>query len=190
MNVIRMEDIKTIINGHIETCRKLEQQEKNIIAAAEAIAASLKKGGKLITCGNGGSAADAQHFAAEMMGRFMKERNPLPAIALTANSSNITAIGNDYGFEHIFERQVEALGKRDDVLFVISTSGNSENVIRAVKKANELGMNTFSLLGKNGGRLKGMCRHEIIVPSNDTQCIQEMHIMAIHLLCGVIEENI
>lgn len=189
-NVITMQEIKQRIDSHIEACKKLAQLEKEINKAGAAISDSLKKGGKLIVCGNGGSAADSQHFAAELVGRFVKERRPLPAIALTANSSSITAIGNDYSFAHVFERQVGALGKKDDVLFAISTSGNSENVIRAVKKANETGMGTIALLGKGGGKLKGMCRQEMVVPSDDTQCVQEMHIIVIHILCGIIEEAV
>lgn len=182
-------DIKQRINEHIETCEKLTDSEGAIAKAAEIIASAYKKGGKLLICGNGGSAADAQHFAAELVGRFMKERKALPAIAITTNSSNLTAIGNDYSFERIFERQVEALGKNVDVLFAITTSGNSKNVILAVKKAKEIGMKTIALLGKDGGKLKSSTDCEIIVPSNDTQRVQEAHIIIIHLICELIEEK-
>ena len=185
-------DIKQRINEHIETCKKLAtgEFETAIAKAADIISNSYKKGGKLLICGNGGSAADAQHFAGELVGRFIKERKALPAIAITTNSSNLTAIGNDYSFEKVFEREVEALGKKGDVLFAITTSGNSENVIRAVKKANETGMETMALLGKGGGKLKDAAKQCIIVPSNDTQRVQEMHIIIIHLLCESIEEKI
>lgn len=184
--MIFMSSIKNYISDHVETAKKLN--EKDIQKIADLIISTYKKGGKLLIAGNGGSAADAQHFAAELVGRFIKERKGLAAIALTTNSSNVTAIGNDYGFEKIFERQVEALGKREDVLVVISTSGNSENLIRAVKKAKEIGMNTVALVGKGGGIVKGMTTQELIVPSNDTQRIQEMHILIIHLICGIVDE--
>ncbi len=180
--------VKNLISDHIETAKNLN--EKDITKLADLIIASYKKGGKLLIAGNGGSAADAQHFAAELVGRFIKERKGLPAIALTTNSSNVTAIGNDYGFEHVFERQVEALGKKEDVLVVISTSGNSKNLIKAVEKAKLQGLTTIALLGKEGGKLKGMCNHELIVPSSDTQRIQEMHMLIIHLVCGLIEDSL
>ncbi len=180
--------LKNYLSDHIEVCKKLT--EKDIQKAGELILATYKKGGKLLICGNGGSASDSQHFAAELVGRFMKERKALAAIALTTNSSNITAIGNDYGFEHVFERQVEGLGRHEDVLVVISTSGNSMNLVKAVEKAKSIGMATIALLGKGGGKLKGQCTHEIIVPSSDTQRIQEMHILIIHLICGIIEAGL
>ena len=180
--------VKNLISDHIETAKNLN--EKDITKIADLIVTSYKKGGKLLIAGNGGSAADAQHFTAELVGRFIKERKGLPAIALTTNSSNVTAIGNDYGFEHVFERQVEALGKKEDVLVVISTSGNSKNLIKAVEKAKLQGLTTIALLGKEGGKLKGMCNHELIVPSMDTQRIQEMHILIIHLVCGIIEDSL
>lgn len=181
-----MIDIKHRLSEHIETCKKLDAN--TIAKIAEAIVSCYKKGGKLLICGNGGSAADSQHFAAELIGRFIKQRNALAAIALNTNSSNLTAIGNDFGFDKIFERQVEALGKKNDLLIVISTSGNSQNLINAVKKAKEIGITTIALLGKNGGKLKAMCEYEIIVHSDDTQRVQEMHILIIHLLCELIEE--
>ncbi len=184
-------NVKERISEHIDACKKLmESEDKNIGKAAEIIKNAYKKGGKLLICGNGGSAADAQHFAGELVGRFIKERGGLPAIAITTNSSNITAIGNDYGFEKIFERQVEAIGRKGDALFVISTGGNSENVVLAVKKANEIGMETVALLGKGGGKVRAIAKNSIIVPSNDTQRIQEMHVMIIHLLCELIEANL
>ncbi|MBU1165992.1 D-sedoheptulose 7-phosphate isomerase, partial [Candidatus Micrarchaeota archaeon] len=144
----------------------------------------------LLICGNGGSAADAQHFAAELVGRYKKERKALPAIALTTDTSVITAISNDYGFEHVFSRQVEALSAGGDVLFLISTSGNSPNLLEAAKKAKTLGIKIIGLLGKGGGKLKSMCDHAIVIPSDNTPRIQEMHVLVIHMICESVENNI
>lgn len=173
-----------------QACKEtLSKCSKDIKKAAKEIVENYKKNGILLICGNGGSAADAQHFAGELIGRFIKERKSLPAIALTGNSSSITAIGNDYGFEHVFERQIEAFGK-NCVLFAISTSGNSENIINAVKKARSLGITTMALLGKDGGKIKGLGNVDIIVPSDNTQRIQEMHILIIHTICEIIEQEL
>lgn len=144
----------------------------------------------MLVCGNGGSAADAQHFATELMVRFERERNPLPAIALTCDSSNITAGGNDYGYDFVFERAVHGLGKPGDVLVAISTSGNSPNVIRAVNKANEMGIKVIGLLGKDGGKMKDQQMDvHLIVPSKSTARIQESHITIIHTLCRLIDDG-
>ena len=159
----------------------------DISKAAQLIIDSLSAGNKILICGNGGSAADAQHFAAEMIGRFKVERKAIPAISLTTNTSIITAWGNDYSFDTIFERQIEALGKSGDVLFGISTSGNSKNVLLAMKKAKELGLRTIGLLGADGGKIKEYSDIALIVPSNDTPRIQESHITIIHILCELIE---
>lgn len=150
---------------------------------------SLKNGGKILFCGNGGSFADSQHLTAEFISRLRFDRNPLPAIALGTNSSNLTAIGNDYGFEYIFERELIALHRKDDIFIPISTSGNSENIIRAIKKANELGIKTFGLTGLNDGKMDGLCK-VIKVPSHKTEKIQECHIMVGHIICSLIEKNI
>ena len=160
-----------------------------ILEAANRIKACLQKGGKLILMGNGGSAGDAQHIAAELIGRFKKERKAMPAIALTVDTSSITALGNDYGFDMIFERQLEALAHKNDAVIGISTSGNSENVVRALKKANELGAETIGLLGNNGGKIKDIANLSIIIPSNDTARIQEVHITIGHIICELIEED-
>tara|TARA_B100000953_G_C17798486_1_gene351307 strand:- start:194 stop:619 length:426 start_codon:yes stop_codon:yes gene_type:complete len=139
--------------------------------------------------GNGGSAGDAQHIAAELVGRFKKERKAMPALALTVDTSSLTALGNDYGFDTIFERQVEALANKNDTVIGISTSGNSENVVRAVNKANSIGAFTIGLLGNDGGKLKDAVNLPIIIPSNDTARIQEVHITIGHIICEIIEED-
>src|SRR5262245_35662538 len=160
----------------------------SIARAAEVIAGAFLSSGKLLLCGNGGSAADCQHMAAELVSRFSKDldRRALPAIALTTDTSFLTAFGNDCGFEGIFERQVEALGSPGDVLIAISTSGNSPNVIRAVEAARERSMGTIALTG-NGGRLSAMADVPIAVPSNDTQYIQEAHLAVEHIVCELVE---
>jgi len=150
---------------------------------------SLKKGGKIVFCGNGGSAADSQHLAAELVGRFLKEKRPLSSLALSTNTSILTALGNDYGFEYTFSKQVEALLKPEDVLVAISTSGNSKNVIEAVKKAKEIKVKTIGLLGKGGGKLKKIVDLPLVIESNNTARIQEMHILVGHILCKLIEEE-
>ncbi|WP_297457017.1 D-sedoheptulose 7-phosphate isomerase [Persephonella sp.] len=160
---------------------------EQIAALGILMAKRLKAGYKVLICGNGGSAADAQHFAAEIVGRFEKERKGYPAIALTTDTSALTAIGNDYGFEYIFSRQVEALGQKGDILIGISTSGNSENVINAVEVAKKLGIFTVGFLGKDGGKLKDIVDTAFIVPHNRTARIQEVHLTLEHALCNVID---
>ena len=155
---------------------------------ANQIAASLKNNGKILICGNGGSASDALHIAGEIVGRFQKERNAYPAIALNSDVATMTAIANDYGYNQVFSRQVEGLMRPGDILLGISTSGNSKNVIKAVEKAHEIGGKAFLLTGKSGGKLKDVCDLKIIVPSNVTAHIQEAHICLYHILCGLIED--
>lgn len=154
------------------------------------IRASMSGGGKLLLMGNGGSAADAQHIAAEFIGRFKKDRKALPAIALTTDTSTLTCLGNDYGFENIFSRQVEALVRKGDAVIGISASGNSENVFRALQRANGLGAATIGLLGNDGGRMKEVVHKAIVVPSNDTARIQEAHITIGHIICEIIEQEL
>ncbi len=149
--------------------------------------ACLRGGRKILIAGNGGSAADAQHFAAELAGQFVHRRKGLPVIALTANSSITTAIGNDFGYEHIFSRQTEALGNQGDIFVGISTSGNSLNLVNAMDIAKKNGLVTVGLLGKNGGKMKNLCDLALIVPSHNTQHIQEAHITIIHELCSLID---
>jgi D-sedoheptulose 7-phosphate isomerase len=160
---------------------------EKIVDAANVIAESLKSGGKVLLFGNGGSAADAQHLAAEFVGRFVLERNPLPGIALTTDSSILTAVGNDYGFDQVFVRQVLALGRPGDVAIGISTSGNSPNVIKAVQAAAERGLRTIGLAGRDGGALAKAVEIAITVPSTNTARIQECHIAVGHVLCELVE---
>jgi D-sedoheptulose 7-phosphate isomerase len=150
------------------------------------LAEKHKNGDKGITCGNGGSACDAMHYAEELTGRFRKDRIALGAVALT-DSTHITCVANDYGFEYIFSRGVEALGKKDDYLLAISTSGNSPNIIKAVESAKNIGMTSIGLLGKNGGKLKGIVDYAFIVPGETTDRIQEIHILLIHTIIEGIE---
>ncbi len=189
------------MNAHAEIQRELEESAavkkltashlSDVIAkAAEIIIASYQNGGKLLLCGNGGSAADAQHIAGELVGRFLKERKALSAIALTTDTSILTALANDYNVEKIFERQVEAHGKPGDVLLAISTSGNSSNVMRAVEAAKASNIKTLGLLGKGGGKMKGVCDIEVIVPSDNTRRIQEAHITIGHIICGLVEKTL
>lgn len=161
----------------------------SICSAADIIIESFSKGGKLVICGNGGSASDSLHFAAEIIGRFQKVRASWPAITLNSDVSSITAISNDFGYEEVFARQVEGLLKKEDIFIGISTSGNSENVYRAIKKAKKLGVTTIALLGMSGGRISKEVDLSIIVPSQNTARIQESHITIIHILCEIIENG-
>jgi len=181
--------LKECLNEHIKTAQKMHSILPMVEKAGFLCINALKEGNKILLCGNGGSAADAQHIAAELSGRFKKERNALAAVALTTDTSAITAIGNDYGFEYIFSRQCEALGKKGDVLIGISTSGNSQNVINAINSARKLGVKVITLTGKDGGAMKDMGDINIVIPSDDTPRIQEMHIMVGHMLCFYIEKE-
>ena len=160
-----------------------------IFEAAQQIKNRLEVGGKLLLMGNGGSAGDAQHIAAELIGRFKKERKAMPALALTVDTSSLTALGNDYGFETVFERQLEALADKNDAVIGISTSGNSDNVVRAINKANSIGAFTIGLLGNDGGKLKDTVNLPIVITSNDTARIQEVHITIGNIICEIIEED-
>ena len=161
-----------------------------IARAAEMIAAALKAGRKILFLGNGGSAADAQHLAAELVGRLALERKALPALALTADTSVLTALGNDYGFDQIFCRQVEAHGQADDVLVAISTSGRSPNVLAALAAARQRGLATIGLAGATGGDMAELCDVCLKMPSRETQKIQEAHIVVGHIICGLVEQAI
>lgn len=155
----------------------------------EKICAALEAGKKILIAGNGGSAADAQHFAAELVGRFLAERRPLPAVALTTDTSALTAIGNDYGFDRIFSRQVEALAQPGDIFFGISTSGHSANILAATESARQSGCTTIGLLGRDGGRIAALVDLALVVPAQETPHIQEVHIMIIHLLCALVDRR-
>ncbi len=161
-----------------------------IIRMTETVKQVLQDGGKLLLCGNGGSAADSQHIAAELIGRFAKDRKAFPAIALTTDTSILTSLGNDYGYDTVFSRQVEGLGRPGDVLLVLSTSGNSPNACEAVKKAKALGLKTISLTGGDGGQLRQLADMGYNVPSSDTARIQEAHICIAHIICAIVEEKL
>jgi D-sedoheptulose 7-phosphate isomerase len=178
------------VEDSIDAKKSILSQSDTIEKIAGEIINAYKRNNKILICGNGGSAADAQHFAAELVCRFKKDRMALPAIALHTDTSAMTAIGNDYGFEKVFARQVEALGSSGDILFAISTSGNSKNVIEAIKAAKEKEMITVGLLGNDGGLMKGMCDFSVIINSRDTARIQESHITVIHILCEIIENSL
>ena len=168
----------------------LHTLDEAVLQAGQLAAQVLRQGGKLLWCGNGGSAADSQHLAAELTGRFVQDRRPLAALALSTDTSALTCISNDYSFDEVFARQVQALGRPGDLLIGISTSGNSRNVIRAVQEAQQLGLHTLGLLGRNGGALRPLCSHSIVVPSQTTARIQEAHILIGHTLCGLIEQEL
>lgn len=166
-----------------------EAEVDHILHQSDDMAERLRRGCKILVCGNGGSAADAQHLAAELSGRYLKERRALAGLALTTDTSALTAIGNDYGFDQVFSRQVEALGRPGDLLIGISTSGNSPNVIRAVEAAKGLGIRTLGLLGRDGGRLKGLVDDALVVPSPVTARIQEVHQMVYHFWCEALDAH-
>lgn len=161
---------------------------EKILEVGQIMATAIKDGNKILLFGNGGSASDAQHIAAEIVGRYKKERQALPAIALTTDTSILTAVGNDYGFEAIFERQIEALCMPGDVVIGISTSGESENVLRGIKKAHDLGATTVAFTGRNGGKLAQVAHYSFVVPSYETPRIQECHITLGHVLCEIIDQ--
>jgi D-sedoheptulose 7-phosphate isomerase len=173
-------DSSTVITG-------LLQQRKTIEQIGLVMVGCLERGGKILTCGNGGSAAEAMHLAEELTGRYDRERRSLPAVALTADSTLLTCIGNDYGFDQIFSRQVEGLGRKGDVLVVFTSSGNSFNLIRALKAASKRGLITVALLGKNGGKTKGRADHEVIVRDPATARVQEAHTLILHLLLEIVD---
>ena len=176
------------LDEHELMCAGVRGMVADIERAAGMIVESLSHGGQLLLCGNGGSAADAQHIAAEFLGRFLRERGPLPAIALHANTSAVTAIGNDYGFDEVFARQLLAYAKRGDVLLTISTSGESPNVLRAAQVAREVGVRVIGMTGRGAGSLAPMCDVCLAVPASDTPRIQEGHTLIGHLLCGIVED--
>ena len=185
--------ITNIINQSAENFNNISN-DPNIISAIHKIINliidAFQKDNKLLLCGNGGSAADAQHIAAELSGRFMKDRKPLYAEALHVNSSYLTAVSNDYGFEKTYSRMIEASGKSGDILLALSTSGNSANVIQALKKANELGMKTIGLSGSIGGEMNDLCHTLLKIPSSSAARIQEAHILIGHIICELVEEKI
>jgi len=184
--------INEIINQHIKVATNLISHSKTIESICNITLDALKNNKKVIFCGNGGSASDSIHIVAELVGRFEKDRIGLPALALSSNTANITAIANDYGFEKIFSRQVESLGEKDDVLFCLSTSGNSTNILNAIDQAEKMGIHCIGLTGNDGGKLKtyNKCKELLIVDSSSTARIQEMHILIGHIICSFIEQNL
>ena len=178
------------LENHFKVVQDMRKIMPEVASAGLRVRTALEKGRKILICGNGGSAADSQHMAAEFVGRFVKERQSLPALALTVDTSLLTAVGNDYGFDCVFSRQVEGLGQEGDVLIAISTSGNSANVVKAVKTAKEKGIYVIALTSENGGILAKESDLCLAVPSQVTARIQEMHIMIIHMICEVAEADI
>jgi D-sedoheptulose 7-phosphate isomerase len=191
-------DYESRIKSHFLASAQLKSESADVLApviarAAERMTACLFADGRILCCGNGGSAADAQHFAAEMIGRFERERPELPAIALTTDTSILTAIANDYTFDQVFARQVRGLGRRGDLLFAISTSGNSPNVVAAIEASREREMHVVALTGKGGGRIGELMRDtdvHICVPHDRTSRIQEVHLLTIHCLCDAIDRTL
>jgi D-sedoheptulose 7-phosphate isomerase len=178
------------VAAHLETGMAMTALDGEIERAGRLAADCLAAGGKLLLCGNGGSASDAQHFAAELMGRFLAHREPYAAIALAADAAVLTCVANDYAYEDVFSRQVAGLGRGGDLLVAISTSGESENVVRAARQARHGGLRVLGLTGRGGGRLADACDVAIVVPSASTARIQEAHILVIHTLCELIENRL
>ncbi len=185
-----MNTLKNIIDDHIKVINNLDNLDIFVKKAVNIISKSLTKNKNVFWCGNGGSAADSQHLAAEFLGRFTKDRVPLNSIALNTDTSTLTCISNDYSFDKIFSRQVDAIGNKGDTLILISTSGNSKNLIEAIKIAKGKKIKTISLLGKNGGKIKKISDLSYIVKSDVTARIQECHIMIGHIICGEVEKNL
>jgi D-sedoheptulose 7-phosphate isomerase len=179
--------IETIWDEHLQAAMALRPLAGDVDRVVAIIAQSMAAGGRLLACGNGGSAADAQHIAAELTGRFFRDRRPLPAMALHGNTSSLTAIGNDYGYDQVFAREVAAHGRPGDVLLALSTSGNSENVLRAIAAARETRMTVIGLTGQGGGKMRDLCDVCLCVPSASTPRIQECHILIGHTICELLE---
>lgn len=185
--------VNEVINEQIKNLKLLNKNENyftDLEESTKIIVDSILKNGKLLVCGNGGSAADAQHISAEFVGRYVLERAGYPAIALSTDTSIITAIGNDYSYDDIFSRQVEALGRNGDVLLAISTSGNSSNIINAINMAKKKGLKIIGLTGKDGGKMKNLCDTVFIFPYKETARIQEHHMMTYHLICEFVEKKL
>tara|TARA_B110000967_G_C18588535_1_gene413230 strand:+ start:59 stop:625 length:567 start_codon:yes stop_codon:yes gene_type:complete len=181
--------IQDEFNSHIRVAKLLHNLTDEVASSAQLCIDCLKNGGKILIFGNGGSAADAQHIAAELVGRYKTNRKGLPAIALTTDTSSLTSIGNDFGFKNVFSRQLEALANKGDVVIGISTSGKSENVISGLKLASELECITIGFSGQDGGEMNEICNLNLISPSKDTPRIQEMHIVIGHTICHLIDQE-
>lgn len=188
--VQQTERIKSIFSEHLNLAKLLFDLSSQISEAVDVIYKSLASGGQLLAAGNGGSAADAQHIVAELTGRFMRERSPFRALALHANTSALTAIANDYGFEHVFAREVTAHGRPGDVLLAISTSGNSANILKAIEAARNRKVHVIGMTGETGGNMREVCDLCLCIPSKSTARIQEMHITIGHTICELLEERL
>jgi D-sedoheptulose 7-phosphate isomerase len=188
--VQQIERINSIFTEHLRTAEGLFGLSSQVSEAVDIVYKSLAGGGQLLVAGNGGSAADAQHIVAELTGRFMRERHPFRALALHANTSALTAIGNDYGFEHVFARELTAHGRSGDVLLAISTSGNSLNILKAIEAARNIKMHVIGLTGETGGKMREVCDLSLCIPSKSTARIQEMHITIGHAICELLEERL
>ncbi len=187
----QLQRVAAVFDEHLAVAQRTrEALVADVGELAAALSDAIEAGGKLLVFGNGGSAADAQHFAAELTGHFVMERDPLPAIALTTDTSALTAIGNDYSFADVFARQAGALAAPGDVVVGISTSGGAQNVVRGIKAAKARGAETWALTGASGGRLREVADRSIVVPSDVTARIQEMHITIIHVVCTMLDESI
>jgi D-sedoheptulose 7-phosphate isomerase len=186
----QVEKILAIWDEHVEVAKALTSLAGDVSKVVDLIYSSLAEGGQLLIAGNGGSAADAQHISAELTGRFLGERRPLRAIALHANTSALTAVANDFGFEYVFARELAAHARPGDVLLAISTSGNSANILRAIEAAREGGVAVIGLTGESGGKMRAACDLCLCVPSKSTPRIQEMHTTIGHTICGLIEERL
>ena len=189
-SVNAISEVLARMDEHDTATRAMRALAADIAKMAELVSDSLRAGHTLLVCGNGGSAADSQHLAAEIMGRFLKERSPWPAVSLTCDTSQLTAIGNDYGFEYVFARQIFALGRGGGVLVAISTSGNSPNVLSAIEAAREVGMLVVGMTGASGGKMAELCDVCLCAPSDSTPRIQECHGLAIHVVCGLVEDSL
>lgn len=188
-----MTDISQLIQASIDTKKKLLEHPEiieTIGKVAQVTALALQQGNKALFCGNGGSAADAQHIAAELSGRFYTDRDPLYAEALHVNTSFLTAVANDYSYDVVYSRMLKGCGRKGDILFAISTSGNSKNIVNAIEEAKKQGMITVGMTGESGGKMRDMCDYMLRVPSNDTPRIQESHILIGHIVCQLIEEQL
>ncbi len=182
--------IKNELISHLNIVNEIiNTLENDIEKACLLVTNTLKNGNKILLCGNGGSAADAQHIAAELVGRYKNNRKGLPAIALTTDSSIITSISNDFGYENLFSRQIESLANTNDLIIGISTSGNSINIINALKIGKEMGCMTLGFSGNNGGEMNNLCDLNLIIPSSDTPRIQEIHILIGHIICQIVDES-
>ena len=186
----QVDRIRAISDEHLRVAGALPRLASDVSRAVDTIYASLATGGQLLIAGNGGSAADAQHIAAELTGRFLRERRPFRALALHANTSALTSVGNDYGYEHVFARELTAHARPGDVLLAISTSGNSPNILRAIEAARQCKVGVIGLTGETGGKMRGACDLCLCVPTKSTPRMQEMHITIGHTICELLEERL